>query len=205
MPRPPIPLLSREAIVSRALSIIDADGVSGLSMRRLAAELGVSGPSLYHHFTSKDRILDAIISHISDEIRLEEVRPGWEAALTSYAYQLRAALAAHPHVIEFIALRQQSARSGRRLHEHVCTQLLASGWDAAFGDQVALAVESLVLGAALLANTPRAGPAGAEQAGAELAGEAKAAERAAGQPPGDGFETGFRALLAGLRILAAES
>ncbi|WP_217146263.1 TetR/AcrR family transcriptional regulator, partial [Streptomyces sp. AC627_RSS907] len=49
MARPRKPLLSRERIVTAALALVDAEGLQAVSTRRLAAELGVSGPSLYNH------------------------------------------------------------------------------------------------------------------------------------------------------------
>ena len=115
MARPTTPLLSRASIVAAALETIDADGVDGLSMRRLAARLGVSGPSLYHHVASKDEILDAIVEHINGQIRLDDAGPDWETALTSYAYQLRGVLVEHPHVIEFLALRPVTTHAGLRI------------------------------------------------------------------------------------------
>jgi len=46
--RPPHPLLSRDRIVSTALALADSAGLEAVSTRRLAAELGVAGPSLYN-------------------------------------------------------------------------------------------------------------------------------------------------------------
>ena len=60
MARPKQALLSRERIVEAATAIVDADGLAALSTRRLAAELGVRGPSLYNHFVTKDEILDVV-------------------------------------------------------------------------------------------------------------------------------------------------
>jgi AcrR family transcriptional regulator len=53
MVRPIVPLISRQGAVHAALGIIDARGLSGLSIRALGAELGVNGASLY--YTSKTR------------------------------------------------------------------------------------------------------------------------------------------------------
>ena len=60
MGRPRVPLLSRERIRDAALTIIDRGGLSELSMRRLAAELGVQAASLYKHYPNKDDVLDDI-------------------------------------------------------------------------------------------------------------------------------------------------
>jgi AcrR family transcriptional regulator len=55
--------LSREAILSTAREMIVAQGIDGFSLRRLAARLGVTAPSLYRFFDSKD----AIVATIAEE------------------------------------------------------------------------------------------------------------------------------------------
>jgi len=74
--RPRNPLLNRERIVGAALALVDAEGLAALSTRRLAAELGVSGPSLYNHFATKDALLDAVVDHVVGEVDLSM----WEAS-----------------------------------------------------------------------------------------------------------------------------
>jgi TetR/AcrR family tetracycline transcriptional repressor len=57
MGRPSAPLISKSTTIEAALSIIDSDGIEALSLPRLARELNVRAPSLYHHFANKDEIL----------------------------------------------------------------------------------------------------------------------------------------------------
>jgi len=64
MARPRTPLLSRDGIVAAALALVDAEGLEALSTRRLAAELGVSGPSLYNHVATKDELIDAVVDSV---------------------------------------------------------------------------------------------------------------------------------------------
>ncbi|MEV6812645.1 TetR family transcriptional regulator, partial [Micromonospora sp. NPDC051296] len=68
MPRPRQALLSRQRIVEAAAALIDTEGLAGFSTRRLAAELGVRGPSLYNHFATKDEILDAVADSITGQV-----------------------------------------------------------------------------------------------------------------------------------------
>ncbi len=58
---PARPGLSRDRVVDTALDIVDRDGLDGLTMRRLAADLGVEAMSLYHWFPNKAAILDALV------------------------------------------------------------------------------------------------------------------------------------------------
>src|SRR5262245_57342637 len=55
--------LSAERIVQGALAEIEKEGLAGLSMRKLAQRLGVEAMSLYHHFASKQHLLDALVDH----------------------------------------------------------------------------------------------------------------------------------------------
>jgi len=50
-------LLRRDAIVARAVEIVDDGGPDALSLRALARDLGVSAPALYDHIRSKDDLL----------------------------------------------------------------------------------------------------------------------------------------------------
>ena len=43
----------RRQIVEAARQILERDGESALTMRRLAADLGMKAPSLYKHFPDK--------------------------------------------------------------------------------------------------------------------------------------------------------
>jgi len=60
-PRAP---LSRERILSAALSVADRDGLPALSMRRLGAALGVEAMSLYGHVRDKGDLLDGLVDHV---------------------------------------------------------------------------------------------------------------------------------------------
>ncbi|MDP9101781.1 MAG: TetR family transcriptional regulator [Actinomycetota bacterium] len=52
--------LSRERILQAALELMDAEGLETLTMRRVAADLGVEAMSLYHHVPNKDGILEGV-------------------------------------------------------------------------------------------------------------------------------------------------
>ncbi|RQX59743.1 TetR family transcriptional regulator, partial [Micromonospora chalcea] len=104
MPRPRQALLTRDRIVETALALIDADGLDALSTRRLAAALGVRGPSLYNHFATKEEILDAVADGVAATVDIgvfDEYE--WLDALGRWARSYRAALAAHPNIVPYLA------------------------------------------------------------------------------------------------------
>lgn len=56
--------LDRDTIVDAALTLLERDGIDGLSTRKLAAELGIRGPSLYWHLKNKRELLDLMASRM---------------------------------------------------------------------------------------------------------------------------------------------
>ncbi|WP_433519709.1 TetR/AcrR family transcriptional regulator [Nonomuraea sp. CA-143628] len=56
--------LTAEAIVERALEIGDAEGLDTVTIRRLAADLGVTPMALYWHFKNKDQLLIGMADHL---------------------------------------------------------------------------------------------------------------------------------------------
>ncbi|MER6563944.1 helix-turn-helix domain-containing protein, partial [Streptomyces sp. NPDC001027] len=106
MARPRKPLLSTDRIVETARALVDAEGLAAVSTRRLAAELGVSGPSLYNHFRTKDEILEAVADSVSAQVDLsmfEDAGREWRTALHDWAVSYRAALRDHPNIVPVLA------------------------------------------------------------------------------------------------------
>ena len=98
----------RREIVEAAREILERDGESALTMRRLAAELGMKAPSLYKHFPDKEALkLELIV------IGFEESAAAFEEALTTRPTSQIAALGAayrryartHPHIYRLMTDR----------------------------------------------------------------------------------------------------
>ena len=75
MARPSKPLISRAAAVQASIAIIDSEGLESFSLPRLASDMGVRAPSLYHHFADKNEILTAIARHIAGKSVIRPRRP----------------------------------------------------------------------------------------------------------------------------------
>lgn len=60
MPRPRIPLISRESAVETALYVIETEGYQNFSVEKVARAMGVRSPSLYHHFTNRTGLLNEV-------------------------------------------------------------------------------------------------------------------------------------------------
>ncbi|RFS82201.1 TetR/AcrR family transcriptional regulator [Actinomadura spongiicola] len=62
------PATSRAEILAGARRLIDRDGWDSLTMRRLAAEIGVGPTTLYHHVRDKDDLIVQLINDHVDKI-----------------------------------------------------------------------------------------------------------------------------------------
>src|SRR4051812_49645631 len=71
--------LTRDAIVEAALALLERDGLQGLSMRRLAQELGTGAASLYWHVGDKEELLSLMLDRIVGEAEVIEPDPeNWQ-------------------------------------------------------------------------------------------------------------------------------
>lgn len=92
---PRIPL-TRDAILDAALRVLDREGLDGLSMRRVAEELGTGAASLYWHVRNKDELLQLLSERLAEEIALPEPDPSrWQEQLKQVGRQMRAAMHRH--------------------------------------------------------------------------------------------------------------
>lgn len=89
-------LTRKQEICITAARLFKQKGYSAVTMRDLAAEVGVKAASLYNHITSKEEILNEVILNIAESftqgiqnIRLED---------TKVAQKLEAVIAQHVHL-----------------------------------------------------------------------------------------------------------
>ena len=150
MARPRQALLSRERIVSAAAALIDAEGLEAVSTRRLAAELGVQGPSLYHHFANKEEILDAVANDISARVDVSGFADqDWRVALYQWGHSYRRALLDHPHIVPFLAQGPGRRPAALAMADAVYGGLVRAGWPPARATHVGAVMRYFVAGSAL--------------------------------------------------------
>ncbi|MFC4908751.1 TetR/AcrR family transcriptional regulator [Actinomadura gamaensis] len=91
--------LSRELIVETAIRILDAEGLDGVSMRRVAQELDTGPASLYAHVSNKEELLDVMFDRICGEIELPEPDPArWREQIKQIAYSIHRVMSAHADI-----------------------------------------------------------------------------------------------------------
>jgi AcrR family transcriptional regulator len=195
------PTLSREQVVASALELLDAEGLQGFSMRKLAARLDVDPMTIYWHIKGRERILDAVAAAVLADVRVGGQGPWWrrvEHALREH----RRVLKAHPAVLELLLthpVRSAEAWAGGNealelLERHVGAE--AHTW-----------LRSLVsyVNGFLLTERPALGRHTPTPVPEELADElprVAATLRALGPSADMDFDHGLRVLMSGLRAAA---
>ncbi|GAA1953609.1 TetR/AcrR family transcriptional regulator [Amycolatopsis minnesotensis] len=129
-PLDPAPSLSRDKIVEVAITIVDAEGLDALSMRRLGTELSVRPMSLYRYVPSKDDLLELINDAVLGEQRLPEKPSGdWRADLRLAATEQRAVALRHPWSVTTSIGRPAMGPNAVRVTEFAMAALDGFGLD----------------------------------------------------------------------------
>jgi TetR/AcrR family tetracycline transcriptional repressor len=123
------PKLTRERIVTEALAVIAQDGVQALTMRSLAARLGVVPGGLYHHVGNKQRLQDLLLDGVLAEVDFT-VDPSlpWTEQLKILAHRLRQVLEHHPGVAGILKTRDPLGPHSLALAEALLAPLRAAGF-----------------------------------------------------------------------------
>jgi TetR/AcrR family transcriptional regulator, tetracycline repressor protein len=119
--------LSRESVLGAARRIADQDGADRLTMRRLAAELGVMPNALYTYFPHKEALLDALVDDLLAGIDPGDPAEGdWRDGLARVMDASRRLLLAHPLLVPVFLARPTLGPNAARLGE-ITFALLARG------------------------------------------------------------------------------
>lgn len=88
--------LDRDRVVEAAIAMVDRDGADAVSMRALAAELGVTPMALYNHVADKRDLLAAVAERILAETTFEHDHRDWRARVEACFRALRNMCLRHP-------------------------------------------------------------------------------------------------------------
>lgn len=150
MARPRQALLTRSRIVAAASALVDAEGLEALSVRRLATELGVQGPSLYNHFATKADIVDAVADAVVEQVDLSAFdEHDWPEALRRWATSYRQVLIEHPNVVPVLAHGPGRRPASLAMADRVYGALTDAGWPPARATHIGALLRYLVTGSAL--------------------------------------------------------
>ncbi|MEU7821547.1 TetR/AcrR family transcriptional regulator C-terminal domain-containing protein [Catellatospora sp. NPDC049133] len=150
--------LDRQRIVTEAVALLDADGLDGVTTRKLAARLGVQSPTLYWHVPNKAALLTAIADAILDQefggMSPPEPDQPWQDWLSRLAERLRTALLAHKDGARVVSASQLS-RTMSAISELAMSTLVARGIPLRQARVIVLTVERFTVGHVLEEQAPR--------------------------------------------------
>ncbi|GAA0723018.1 TetR/AcrR family transcriptional regulator C-terminal domain-containing protein [Dactylosporangium roseum] len=167
--------LSAEAVLDTALRIVDRDGLDGISMRRVAQELGTGAASLYAYFANKDELLEQLLDRVIGDIPLPSAEAAdWAAEVKESCWESRAVFLAHRDLVKVARANLPVGPNSLRYTEAMLAVLRGAGIPdrvAAWGmDQLSLVIVADAIEASIHASRGRQTEADAAPWLAEVSG-----------------------------------
>lgn len=153
--------LGPEVIVSEAILLLNEEGIEGVSLRRLAARLGIKAPSLYWHFADKSALLAAVIERLFI-IGLESVPPHrrWQDWMRAFGAAMWRQQAATRDFSRVVTTTHISDAQLERTMGQLRTVVSRLDLEVEEAMRIQASVQALVLGWAAFAHAPYAGKLG---------------------------------------------
>lgn len=143
--------LTRDRILQTAVVLADRDGPDAVTLRKIAAELGVHVTSLYNHVPTREAVTDGLVEVLLDEAKLPTGPVAWEEWVRRFVDAMSAIAATHPGA--FHALRQRPVQGARAAATFEIA--LAAFTDAGFSAADGFAAIKAVVYLALMIGTER--------------------------------------------------
>ena len=124
--------LSREALVARALEVGNAEGLEAVSLRRLAADFGVTPMALYRHVRDKQDLVNAMTEKVLEGFDLKAgLRPSmsWTDRVRKAMDNFKTEMDARPLALQLsIAYAGEGPAEFWRMIEDLLEILLVAGF-----------------------------------------------------------------------------
>jgi len=145
--------LTRDQVLGAAVALADAEGLSAVTMRRLAGALGVEAMSLYHHVRGKEALLDGAVEVVMaevaaaiDDLGIPEPTQDWQGDLRATILASREVLLRHPWVPGLLETRASLSPTVVAHHEHVLRLMHEGGFGYDLAHHALHALGSRALG-----------------------------------------------------------
>ena len=120
--------LSPEKIVDAALALLDREGESGFSMRKLAGEMGVDPMAIYHHHAGRDALMHAVLQAFMRDFEMPGPSGDWRADIRALCQALRRLARRHPGAFRVYELYERWIPAEHGVHEAFHRTLLEAGF-----------------------------------------------------------------------------
>ncbi|MFI6154663.1 TetR/AcrR family transcriptional regulator C-terminal domain-containing protein [Kitasatospora sp. NPDC051170] len=148
------PALTRDALAQAALRVLERDGLAGLSMRKVAAEVGVKAASLYWHVRNKEELLDLLNDAILAKADPPPREGGWREQLAEYCHRYRRLLLDNRDAAKVISGRLVPGPSMFDLMEDKLDRLRSAGFSDSDTAMATYLMSSFVQGFVLQEQSP---------------------------------------------------
>ncbi|KQW87483.1 TetR family transcriptional regulator [Massilia sp. Root418] len=139
--------IQKDAVIAKALDLLDETGLDGLTMRRLADALEIKAASLYWHFASKQVLLDGMADALMQEVaRSAPAADGWQQRLAAVADEVRRALLARRDGARVFAGTYVVSENVMRVGEAMMAPLHAGGANPRTASWGAFSIMYYILG-----------------------------------------------------------
>jgi AcrR family transcriptional regulator len=143
-------MLTKDQIVQAAIELLDAEGLEGLSMRRLGKRLNSAATAVYWHVQSKDNLVVLAGDAVWAEIQLPDLDAvEWRTAALTMARDLYTMILRHPWLVPAMSSHLIYGPGKARHDDHSLAVFEAAGFSGRDAEQAATAVFTFVLGLAL--------------------------------------------------------
>ncbi|MCF2533024.1 TetR/AcrR family transcriptional regulator [Yinghuangia soli] len=138
---PGAPRVTRDAVLDTAMRMVMESGAQGLSMRKLAAELGVAVTSIYWHVGNREALVDELVERVLSDMGAIRVTGDTPVArIVSIAHANRRMILDRPHLIGLVRERGLEASMMLPARRALVREFAAAG---VHGAQAAAAVQSV--------------------------------------------------------------
>lgn len=196
--------LTRASMIEAGLRLLDEVGLEGLTVRRLATELGVQSPALYWHVRTKQDLLDGMADAIVRAAGMGPPRPGesWPSWLDRRARAYRDSLRTHRDGARVVSIARQLSPEATALFEEELTAMVRLGFTPVLALHTITALTHYINGFVLQEQAAAGVTAPSPALTALIESDALptliSALRAGGSPVGDAaFDHGLRMLIDG--------
>jgi AcrR family transcriptional regulator len=139
MPRPKS--LTAAALAAATLAVLDRDGLAALSMRAVAAELGMGTMSLYRYVADREELEALAVEHVVSTVDTVPPKALWDKQIAVLVERVRAAIAAHPNAVPLTMAHRHRCPSLLRWAEAVLGVLTRAGFT---GEQRVIALRAVL-------------------------------------------------------------
>jgi AcrR family transcriptional regulator len=116
-------------ILSAALAVADRNGLAGMTMRMVGAELEADPTAIYRYFPSKDDLVAAMADQLFSEVGRGPFAGDWRDRLVQGLRSVRAVYRSHPAIIEVLVNQAEDSASLVELNERLIGCLIEAGLD----------------------------------------------------------------------------